>query len=187
MAEEKKYSYITFSVNKEEQFDGIIETLSDFQQPPRFYAMIFHDKDVDESGNLKKRHLHVFVKGQPLRITAWADKFQIPPNMIEIPRSVYRCARYLIHADQKDKFQYSIEDVVSSNIGYYKQRWFSDKTQDVKTEFQDFLALRAGRLTPDEFISKYEFQMSSSCFLERLKFYEYSVRNYNLGAKNDEY
>ena len=185
--QEKKYSYITFSVNKEEQFDSIIETLADFQDPPKFYAFIFHDKDKDENGELKKRHLHVFVKSAPLRLSAYSDKFGIPENMLEIPRSVYKCARYLIHADQPEKYQYSIDDVVSSNIDYYKQRWFTDKKFTTTEKFNDFMALRSGRISPLEFIEKYDYELSTMRMPDLIKLFDYSVKNYNAGVRNGKY
>lgn len=179
---DKKYSYIAFSVNKEEQFDSIIETLADFADPPKWYGFIFHDKDKDENGELKKRHMHVFVKSHPLRLSAWADKFDLPENMIEIPKSVYACARYLIHADQPEKYQYNIDDVVSSNIEYYKKRWFSDKDADIDEQFYDFVALRNGKMTSEEFYLKYKFEFASARFLDRLKGFDYIVKSYNTGA-----
>lgn len=180
MVSEKKYSYITFSVNKEEQFDNIIETLADFDYPPKFYAFIFHDKDRDENGELKKPHMHVFVKSHPLRLSAWADKFGLPENMIEIPKSVYACARYLIHADQPEKFQYNIDDVVSSNLDYYKERWFTDKKVDVMEEFREFVKLRNGEITPEDYIEAHKFQLGQMRLLDMLKLFDYSVKNYNV-------
>lgn len=173
-AKNNKYTYISFSINNEKQIENVIEILPDF----KFYAYIFHDKDKNDDGELKKKHLHVFIKHHPLTLSAWSNKLGIPENMIEIPRSYRACARYLIHADQPDKFQYDISQVVSSDIDYYKSRYF-DKVVSLQEQFSDFVALRKGKMTPAEFIRKYHNEFSSVSFIQRLKGFDYITNNYN--------
>lgn len=169
----EKYTYITFSINNEKQIDDVIEILPDF----KFYAYIFHDKDKDDDGNLKKKHLHCFIRNHPLTLSAWSNKLGIPENMLEIPRSYRACARYLIHADQPDKYQYDINQVVSNDLDYYKTKYFDEKIS-IEEQFNDFLALRQGRMTPIDFMKKYRHEFANVGFVQRLKGFDYITNNY---------
>lgn len=76
------------------------------------YAMILHDKDTDENGEIKKPHYHVVLKfNNPKWNTALADELGITLNYIEEPRSFKKSLEYLIHYNEPEKYQYSIDEV----------------------------------------------------------------------------
>lgn len=80
------------------------------------YAMICHDKDTDENGEIKKPHYHVVLKFKnPKWNTSLADELGITPNYIEEPRSLKKSLEYLIHYNEPEKYQYSIDEV-SGNL-----------------------------------------------------------------------
>lgn len=77
-------------------------------------AYILHDKDIDENGQLKKPHWHiVFILGSasPRYASGIAKEFQIESNYIQTCKNLNGALRYLIHSDNHDKYQYSIDEV----------------------------------------------------------------------------
>lgn len=84
----------------------------------RELAYITHDMDVNQLGELKKAHIHwVGKRDSPCPISTIANALRIPANDIEFARNYKSSLRYLIHADNKDKHQYSPDDV-KANFPY---------------------------------------------------------------------
>lgn len=84
----------------------------------REVAYITHDKDVNEQGELKKPHIHwVGKRDTPCPITTIVNALKIPGNDIEFCKNYRSSLRYLVHADNKDKFQYD-PDEVTANFPY---------------------------------------------------------------------
>lgn len=74
------------------------------------YAYIKHDKDGG------KEHYHVVVAFPNYRYkTALCEELGIPPNYIEPVRSIEGMLTYLIHLNDKQKYQYKIEDVIGTD------------------------------------------------------------------------
>ena len=79
------------------------------------WAYITHDMDVNADGSLKKPHIHLYGKVRnACTVTALAKKLLVPANDIAYVRNVKGCQRYLIHADNPEKAQYQIEEVISN-------------------------------------------------------------------------
>lgn len=75
------------------------------------YLGIRHDKDLDDEGNLKKPHDHVVLYfDNPRTIDSIAKEMSIPSNYIEKYNSLKTALLYLLHFNQGDKAQYSIND-----------------------------------------------------------------------------
>lgn len=75
------------------------------------YAMIKHDKDILESGELKKEHYHVIIHFKNARYKkAIAKELGIEENYLT-GCDLKAQLRYLIHIDDKDKYQYDMEEV----------------------------------------------------------------------------
>ena len=73
------------------------------------YAYIKHDKD-----NVKA-HYHCVVMFNNYRyLNAISDEFGIPPNYIEKVRNLDAILQYLIHLNDKSKYQYDLKDVIGS-------------------------------------------------------------------------
>lgn len=81
------------------------------------YVAILHDKDIDEDGNLKKAHWHVLVCFPNDR---WQSKIAkdlgITPNYMRKCEDKNKFARYLLHLDDTDKYQYSPDELVGNII-----------------------------------------------------------------------
>ena len=77
------------------------------------YVYILHDKDLNADGELKKPHWHVLIKG--FNSAVWSssicEQLGIGENCIEKVRNFQSALRYLIHKDDLDKAQYSVDDV----------------------------------------------------------------------------
>lgn len=81
-------------------------------------AYIIHDMDVDENGELKKSHIHWCGKrSSPAPISTIANALGIAVNNIEFCKSWKYSLRYLIHADNPEKYQYP-PDKVTANFPF---------------------------------------------------------------------
>lgn len=81
-------------------------------------AYITHDLDLDEMGTVKKPHVHWCGKrSSPAPISTIANAAGVDENSIEFCRNWKYSLRYLIHADNPDKFQYS-PDKVTANFPF---------------------------------------------------------------------
>lgn len=78
------------------------------------FAYVLHDKDVDENGELKKPHIHWCGKRSPAPISTIANALCVESNSIEFCKNWKYSLRYLIHADNPEKFQYLPETVTAN-------------------------------------------------------------------------
>ena len=80
---------------------------------------ILHDKDVYDDvaeehkiGDLKKPHFHVVIRFNSQRTaTAVANDFGIEPNYFRPTSNIDKALEYLIHFNNEEKYQYSVNDV----------------------------------------------------------------------------
>ena len=79
--------------------------------------MINHDRDSNpETGELIEEHTHFLIEYQtPRKILTVANLLEVEPNFIEICKSKKASLRYLIHLDDREKYQYRHEDVIHNN------------------------------------------------------------------------
>lgn len=76
------------------------------------YVYIKHDKDIDTNGNLKKIHYHIILKFNNYKwLKSLSDELNIPMNYFEKINSLNNMLVYLIHYNNPDKYQYSLNDV----------------------------------------------------------------------------
>jgi hypothetical protein len=103
------------------------------------YAYILHDKDLDEDGKIKKSHWHVLIttgKNQKWS-SALAEDLKITENYIRKVKNLDRALEYLIHLNDEDKHQYSIDEV----CGTLKLRLAANMNASDKTEGEKVLEL----------------------------------------------
>ena len=102
------------------------------------YAYILHDKDKMENGDMKKPHYHVVLRF-PNQV--WSSKvckdLGIQENYIEKHRSFPNALMYLIHYNDSDKAQYSVDDVKGS----LKTRLIQEISKVDKTESEKIIEL----------------------------------------------
>lgn len=79
------------------------------------WAYILHDMDVDENGEVKKAHYHWVGKiDNPSSPSAVAGKLGIPVNDVCYCKSWKSQVRYLVHADDLEKYPYPIDSVTAN-------------------------------------------------------------------------
>ena len=99
-----------------------------------------HDSDVNGNGMEKKKHIHVFMyfgKGANKsydQVMKFVNKLHGCP--CEVVNNSVGMIRYFIHADNPEKFQYDINDLVSTSGFRYM-----DAFNDVSTEDQIYDAI----------------------------------------------
>lgn len=100
------------------------------------YCYCLHDKDINKStGELKKAHIHVLITFEgPTTyntIKELTDRLNSP--IPQPAKSLRGMIRYLIHADNKNKYHYKREDIVSVGMdAEIKQAFAVKKTDDEK-------------------------------------------------------
>lgn len=99
--------YFTIELYDESEninFNDKIELIKQYD-----YAYIRHDKDGVKS------HIHCVVMFNNYRyLNAISEEFNIPSNYIEKVRTLDSILTYLIHLNDKSKYQYDIKEVIGS-------------------------------------------------------------------------
>lgn len=87
----------------------------------RYYS-ILHTRDTDSEGVLKTPHAHIVIFGEEGRGTnGWIDTlsmaFKVPANCVSVEstRNPTGSIRYLMHLDDEDKADYSIDEVITND------------------------------------------------------------------------
>lgn len=78
------------------------------------WAYCLHDCDYDDEGWRKKPHIHWVGRGDPRTLSAVAKFLGLKENEIELGKNFKALIQYLIHLNNPEKAQYSIEDVVTN-------------------------------------------------------------------------
>lgn len=107
--------------------DTLLAKIRDFAE----WYYILHDRDIDaDTGELKKPHYHIVCStGANTTDSAISKRLDgLSVQWIRKTKNKVGAKRYLIHADDPDKFQYSVSDVLSS-VPYIISR---DESSQVK-------------------------------------------------------
>lgn len=100
----------------------------------KYYAYILHNKDINELGEFKKPHYHIIIKlDNACTIDALSKKLGLAPNYIQNIRNERAYIRYLLHFDDAEKHQYTMEEISCSRL---YQRKISKSFEDAETEEQ---------------------------------------------------
>lgn len=82
------------------------------------WAYILHDMDTDDNGELKKPHIHwMGSRKTPVTVKTIANSLGLAEHDVERTRQWKSMCRYLIHADNPEKYQYEPEKV-TTNFDY---------------------------------------------------------------------
>lgn len=78
---------------------------------------ILHDRDITDSGELKKPHYHIIISFDNARTLSAVQKEldMIEPNLINAVKSLQAYVRYLIHLDTPNKEPYEIDEIKGNN------------------------------------------------------------------------
>ena len=108
----------------------ILKLLTDYYKGCKCY-LIMHDKDIDEKGELKTPHFHFVLALENRRskeniLNDISTLLKIPLNCVSADdcKFIQGAIRYLVHYDNSDKYQYSVEDIKTNDDKY--NRYFLD-------------------------------------------------------------
>ena len=103
----KKYYTFAMVLYKDSTCYDYYKVINYIEKNYKYYAYIEHNEDIDD----KKEHTHVLVHFDNKRYnTGVAKELNIPSNYI-VNANLIPYLRYLIHFDDEDKKQYSVDDV----------------------------------------------------------------------------
>lgn len=129
-----------------------------------FYAYIFHDKDDG-----KGLHIHFIINCSGSRsIKSIGETLDCDVQDIQIARRPRSCIRYLIHADDKEKYQYNREDIITNNtdrVDFY----FNSLSNSITDIYEDMKNVKTGRISATDFIQKYKSEFASLPFYQKIK------------------
>lgn len=165
--------YITITDNVEEHWHDLLDIA---KASYTWYAYIYHDKD-----NTNK-HLHMLLYDEGgTSLKAHCQRFEsvIPPNFVLKVWSPRAMARYLVHKDSPDKYQYNVKDIVTNGKDKLLS-FFREQNSDCCDEFQDFVKVRSGQMTVMEFLDKYRGEFASMPFYHKLTTYSKLMDGYNI-------
>ena len=120
-------------------------------------SYILHDKDIDNSGNLKQPHYHFNVryKNPVTYERAYSDiKSFVEGNLFcEVCRDLSLAYSYLTHKNDKDKYQYSDDDI--TKIGDYIPQTFINDNDEFLFDLFSLHPLDMARKYGRDFIKNY--------------------------------
>lgn len=116
-----------FSCSSDEVPDKLMERIKEFKAISH-YAMIIHDKDIDEETNEPvNKHVHIVLELKyPYSIKGIASKFYLAPNFVrkisqkklygnKMVQDIGGALSYLTHRNASYKHQYSDDKVIASD------------------------------------------------------------------------
>lgn len=127
--EDKKVWFQNWEGNKEKIFQEIYDRLKfyDNEEKKVKIALIVHNKDKKNNGQLIEPHIHVYVELPTKRsIELVANRISISQHFIDYPKGrnnyfPFNQKAYLIHAQQPTKYQYEASEVETfGTIDYEK-------------------------------------------------------------------
>lgn len=117
-------------------------------------AYITHDKDITEDGEIKKEHIHCVIRvgNNPRWRSAIAEEIGISEGYIE-GCNLIKQLKYLIHAEQPEKYQYNIENVKGNlKNKLIKELENDDESENEKiTKMIEFIEDFQGYLSLEDF------------------------------------
>lgn len=171
---QERGTYFTCVTNKSECRNNIKSVLPDFLS----WAWIDHQPD-DENGT---PHTHFFIRCNGGRtVQNVADKFDISPQYVQVVRKITAFRRYMLHADNPEKKQYSLDDLHTNDIFPFKIALQGNEKKDVYSLFIEFMKLKKGLITPTEFIQTNYIEFSNMSFPTQIKTFGEIIKTYGTG------
>lgn len=161
----------TFAIQKVDQYENIIAKLHN--ENGFDWAYIRHDKDENVDVHY---HFYIgFVNGTRSTKSV-ADYFNIPEFMVCRVISKSGILAYLTHKNQPEKHRYDDSEVIAN---FDLQNGLDI---DVIQEYNDFIGLKNGTTTPEEFLSTYKRKIIPLTLNNRLFLYKLVDQFSRIGA-----
>lgn len=153
--------YITITDNMPDHWDRLIEiTKSSYN----WYAYIYHDHDDTD------KHLHLLAYDEGgTNLKSHCKRFEsvVPSNFVLKVFSPRAMARYLIHKDNLEKYQYNYNDIVTNGKDKLSG-FFREESSDVVELYNDFCKVQDGNMSISAFLDKYRGDLSSVPFHHKI-------------------
>lgn len=132
-----------------------------------FWAYIMHDNDDGKS-----LHIHFIANIFGSRsIKSICDTLECDYQDVQVCRNPVGSTRYLIHLDDKDKFQYDVKDIVSNDRD--RVEWMlTSMHSPITSLFDDFRSVKLGQLSSRDFLERYKGEFSRMSFYQKIKVLE---------------
>lgn len=117
----RKFNIICY-LGKEELI-SLLDSIPNFEQ----YSFIEHNKDINEDGTQKEKHIHLLLKTSvPYKSLTVYNKFRIDERNVRIIQIQDEISdtEYLVHKNHRDKYQYDEAEVISK--GEYFARYLGE-------------------------------------------------------------
>lgn len=135
------------NMTDKEILDHTIDLIEENSQSDESRAVVYgvakiHDKDPLPNGDLKVRHIHIWLKfTKKLYLTSIAKWVGIEPQYVEAPKSgrysEENSLAYIIHANDSKKYPYQPEDVATYDFDYVKyEQEHHDKWEKSKSSMK---------------------------------------------------
>lgn len=105
------------------------------------YYHIIHDKDIADNGELKTPHIHLLVElitrqRKSTILNRVSNRCNIPLNCISVDecRNISKSAQYLIHMNDKNKYQYDKKDIETNDEERLKYLLTSNEKTAITTD-----------------------------------------------------
>ena len=153
------------------------------------YYYILHDKDVNNEGLIKKEHYHIIInyvlndkkrsyieiaRKNPIIKELYELAKSNIDNNIEKVKNTKQMLRYLIHLDNKEKYQYNIDEVITNNKELFDDVIVNQiKTSEIDNCLNELLALKQEEITTKEIFNHFKnYSKLSYClqYIDKVKF-----------------
>ena len=112
MKRDRKFELILYPDSESYDIDTALSSAISYFP---MWAYCLHDSDITDDGSPKKDHIHFLGKLDDVRSPDVVCRdLQLPIHSIANVKNWKAACRYLVHLDSPSKFQYSIDDVISS-------------------------------------------------------------------------
>lgn len=163
--EKEKGTYFSVVTNDNYCRSNIKDICIDFP----CFAWIDHLPD-DENGS---PHTHFLLRNNGTRsVKQMADRLDIPSNYVQVVRKVGAFRRYMVHADNPEKRQYSLDDIHSNRLIDFKIALDGNQERSVQDLYSDFRDLACGRISPEDFIDRNFNEVQKMSFGQKIKLFD---------------
>lgn len=136
MKRDRKFELILYPDSESYDIDIVLTSAKSYFP---VWAYCLHDSDTNDDGAPKKVHIHFLGKLDDVRSPDVVCRdLQLPINSITNVKSWKAACRYLVHLDSPTKFQYSIDDVISS---FPILSFFSISDEEQARRILDFISI----------------------------------------------
>lgn len=110
-SQDRKFVVLLYPDTTDYDIGTVLDNITGFKE----YAYIVHDSDLLDDGTPKKTHIHAVIRQDtPGTRSAIANKLGIDEKWVQFAGKWSTVVRYLVHADDDEKYHYPPSNIVSN-------------------------------------------------------------------------